>query len=50
MLPSESSFHQERDYVTFTITNEWSSRPASRSACNYRRDVMRGTSEGVANA
>ena len=39
-----------RDYVISRITTEWSDIPASRSTCEYRQDVMRGVSEGVAKA
>jgi len=42
--------YRRRDYAISTITIESSEILASRSACEYRQVVMRGTSEGVANA
>ena len=38
------------DYAISTSTIEWSEIPAPSSTCEYRQDVTRGTSEGVANA
>jgi hypothetical protein len=41
---------RRRAYAISTIAIEWSAIPASRSACEYRQDVVRAISEGVAKA